>query len=222
MNDTTSPNIIYGLLSIHAVITRGLQVATEKSAAFAQKGFPDAASREGFASYLRCLISVLNVHHEAEDALAFPSFLEIMAAPYEDLTEQHRQMHHLLEKAGVEIESVAKDTDPSGALTRLNQILRGLQEIWHPHIAIEEEHFTVEKFASLLPPEEHRRMNKMFMEHMQQHTGPPSLILPFLLFNLSPEQRRYFAAEMPPEVTGQLVPVVWKQQWAPMQPFLLA
>ena len=29
------------------------------------------------------------------------------------------------------------------------------------------------------------------------------------------------ASRMPPEMMEQLVPVAWKDQWAPMKPFLL-
>ena len=41
----------------------------------------------------------------------------------------------------------------------------------------------------------------------------------------SPERvgadRAYMAGEMPPIISQELVPVVWKDQWAPMKPFLL-
>jgi hypothetical protein len=59
------------------------------------------------------------------------------------------------------------------------------------------------------------------MEHAQQHTVPDYLIVPFLLYNLPPDKRTFFAGEMPPVVTEQLVPVAWKDKWAPMKPFLV-
>ncbi len=54
-----------------------------------------------------------------------------------------------------------------------------------------------------------------------KHSGPDYLVVPFLLYNLSPEDRATMSAEMPPVVTQQLVPVVWKEKWQPMSPFLL-
>jgi hypothetical protein len=171
-------------------------------------------SREGLIGYLRCLVAVRTAHHQAEDTLAFPHFQGMLSAPYELLTEQHRLLHPMLEEAGAAIEQVATDSGASGSVTRLNSVLRKIQELWHPHIAIEEEHFTIEKLAALMPPDDHRRLNRLFLEHMQQHTGPEYLILPFLLYNLSPDQRQFFAG--PPEITGQLVPIVWKEKWAPM------
>jgi hemerythrin-like domain-containing protein len=217
MSNSNSPNVIAGLLSIHAIISRGLKVAVETSAAFVQKGNPDASPREGFITYLRCLASLLGVHHDTEDTLAFPAFRERVEAPYDVLTEQHQLMHLLLEEAKAEVEKAAAEP-----LVRLNFVLCRIEELWRPHIKIEEEHFTIDRFAALMPPQEHVRLNALFLEHAQQSWGPEYLMLPFLLYNLEPDKRSFFAAELPPVVTEQLVPVVWKEKWAPMQPFLLA
>jgi hypothetical protein len=222
MSNLNSPNVITGMLSIHAVVSRGLRVALERNEAFVQHGFPDARSREGFIDYLRCLVSVLNAHHETEDTLAFPSFREKVDAPYDLLTEQHRLLHPMLEQAKTIIEEAAAAPSAAEPLARLNVVLRKIEELWHPHIGIEEEHFTVDRFATLMPPEEHLRLIGRFLEHTRQITGPDYLILPFLLYNLEPRARALFASEMPPIVTEQLVPVVWKEKWEPMQPFLLA
>jgi hypothetical protein len=45
--------------------------------------------------------------------------------------------------------------------------------------------------------------------------------MPFVLYNLPAEERAILAQKMPPIVTQQLLPVDWKEKWAPMQPFLL-
>jgi hypothetical protein len=42
-----------------------------------------------------------------------------------------------------------------------------------------------------------------------------------MLYNLEGADRAHFMAVLPPEITQQLVPVVWKDEWAPMKPFLL-
>ena len=57
--------------------------------------------------------------------------------------------------------------------------------------------------------------------HSQEHTQPASLAIPFLLYNLEGEDRAYMMAVMPPEITQQLVPIVWKDEWAPKKPILL-
>ena len=79
----------------------------------------------------------------------------------------------------------------------------------------------LDRLAAVLPAEEHLRLLALFMEHTRQHAGPEYLLAPFLLYNLEAERRSFFAGGMPAIVTEQLVPVVWKDKWASMQPFLL-
>jgi hypothetical protein len=50
---------------------------------------------------------------------------------------------------------------------------------------------------------------------------PDPVLVPFILYNLSAEDRAIMAQQMPPAVSQELVPIVWKEQWAPMVPFLL-
>ncbi len=221
MSAQGSPNLIEGMLSIHAVITRGLEVAVERSSAFAREQTPGAAGREGLVSYLRCLLSLLIVHHETEDLLAFPLFRKSVEAPYVLMAKQHEELRRLIEQAKKETEAAGAKPAAREPWVALAAILPQIQELWHPHIAVEEEHFTLEGFARLMSPEEHLRLSREFMEHTQKNTGPDYLMVPFLLFNLPPEKRSFFASEMPPVVMQELVPVVWKDKWAPMQPFLL-
>jgi hypothetical protein len=94
--------------------------------------------------------------------------------------------------------------------------------MWHPHIGIEQDYFAPEKVGPLLPPKEHIRLSRLFMEHSRKNSGPDYLVVPFLLYNLAPEERVFFARKMPLIVTRLLVPVIWKKQWAPMRPFLLS
>ena len=51
--------------------------------------------------------------------------------------------------------------------------------------------------------------------------GPHYLVVPFMLYNLEPVPRSMLASRLPSEMTDQLVPVVWKDRWASMKPFLL-
>lgn len=84
-----------------------------------------------------------------------------------------------------------------------------------------EKHFTFTRLESLrIPDEEHAGLLKQIVEHSQKHTGPPYLVLPFMLYNLPPDARALMAAEFPPEVTGHLIPIAWKDKWASMMPFL--
>ena len=93
--------------------------------------------------------------------------------------------------------------------------------MWRPHIQIEEQHFDLKLVGELLPAEEHLRLLKSIAEFSQANSGPPYLTIPFILHNLASEARAVLAKSMPAEVIEQLVPVVWKEQWQSMKPFLL-
>ncbi len=177
--------------------------------------------REGLLSYIRSLVSVLDSHHRLEDELAFPYLKEAFPdGPYELLMGQHLELAPVLAEIKSALDNSAEIPD-SGLFRMLQPLLQKISEFWHPHIRIEEEFLTVEKARAGIALEDHARLGKLFMKHSQQNSGPDFLILPFLLHNLPPDQRSNFAALMPPIVTEQLVPVVWKDKWEPMKPFLL-
>ena len=77
------------MVRVHNAITRGLDVSSERSAAFVQEGYPDAATQEGLVTYVRTLAWVLNAHHLSEDHVAFP-FLrsKLPDAPYDELVAE--------------------------------------------------------------------------------------------------------------------------------------
>jgi hypothetical protein len=223
MAEVNTPNVAFDLLRIHSIITRGLNVTAERSQVLAREGFPDTPARDGFICYGRTLISALHAHHLTENELVFPYLRAKMPdAPYDLLMAQHEEMVHIVDQIKVAIEEVAADPQAAASLTTLSGVLRRAAERWHPHIGIEQDHFAPDKVGPMLAPEEHVRLSRLFAAHGQKHAGPGSLAVPFLLYNLPPEERAIFARQMPFIVTRVLVPFVWKKQWAPMRPFLLS
>ena len=57
MSEAPKPNVGTELVRIHRVITRGLQVSIAYSQSFAAEGYPDAATQEGFATYVASLVT---------------------------------------------------------------------------------------------------------------------------------------------------------------------
>lgn len=222
MSDTHLPNVGADLARIHAVVTRGLAVSIGSCASFCRGGYPDASTRQGFTDYVRSLVAMTHGHHLTEDDLAFPYFRELLPdAPWQALIAQHEEMQVLLDEIGVALGSLAADAEGVEHLPVLLQALQRLQALWHPHIEVEEAHLSVEAGANLVSPEENIRLAQEFAKHSQEHAGPDYLVVPFMLYNLPPEERAAFARQMPAIVTQQLVPMVWKDKWAPMKPFLL-
>ncbi len=216
------PNIGAELLVVHAAISRGMKVAEEHGRKFSQADYPDASMCDGFIRYVRTFISVLHAHHLLEEELAFPRLrARFPDAPYDLLLDQHRSIVGVLNEIGATLEGVAAERRPGESLNELTDALGRIAPLWHPHRQLEEEHFTVEKAQALLSAEEQIELTKLFMEHSQRYATPDYLVLPFMLYNLPPEERSIFARELPPIVADQLVPIVWREKWEPMAPFLL-
>jgi hemerythrin-like domain-containing protein len=214
MSEKTKPNIGQDLQRIHRVITRGLAVAQENCRTFAASGFPDDATREGFWKYCQGLEANAHGHHMTEDDIFFPYLKERMPdTDFDELMAEHQEMHGIL--------ADMRAAREAGSLADLQRALSRMADLWHPHIEKEETAFSPEIAAEVMTVPEHIEMAQKAAAHSQEHAQPAPLAVPFLLYNLEADDRAHFLAVMPPEVTQQLVPVVWKDAWAPMQPFLL-
>ena len=134
---------------------------------------------------------------------------------------QHRELEPVLQQAKAATDEVSAEAQAGAAMARLNSLLGRIVEFWHPHIRIEEDHFSVERVATLIDAKEQETLAKEGMKHSQQHSGPAHLVVPFLLYNLPADKRPVFARWMPPVVTRLLLPIVWRSKWASMRPFLL-
>jgi hemerythrin-like domain-containing protein len=218
----SKPNVASDLVRIHKIITRGLEVAIERSRTFAQEGYPNASTREGFVKFVQALASVIHGHHVTEDDVAFPYFRDkLPEMPFDELTGEHGEMEPILDAIRAAVEGIAAQPGGGPALDELNQALVRMADLWRPHIQKEEAGFRPEAVGALLTVEDQIDLARQFAQHSQEHTGPDYLVVPFMLYNLVPEHRAILSQAMPPMVTQQLVPVVWKDKWEIMKPFLL-
>ena len=72
MSETHQPSLARTLLTIHKVISRGLEVTKSRSRSFAQEGF-EASLRSGFIRYARTFVNLTHAHHDTEDVLISPT-----------------------------------------------------------------------------------------------------------------------------------------------------
>jgi hemerythrin-like domain-containing protein len=221
MPEQNATYISSSLLAIHSIITRGIKVSIESAEEFSRRSFPSTKGREGFINYVRAFASVVNSHHLTEDELAFPYFKDkLPEAPFELLSSQHKQMVPILGEIKSAADLCQEEGEVEMGLLNLGGALTRIDQIWQPHIKVEE-NAIVSKVDTLLPAEEQLRLVKLWSEHSAKHSDPPYLTIPFMLYNLPLEVRQVFGAGMPAEVTQNLVPVVWKEKWESMIPFLL-
>jgi hemerythrin-like domain-containing protein len=216
MNQQAGPNIATVMLTFHQIINRGLAVSLEN----AREGAP-TLDRAGFSDYIHSLASVLHAHHLIEDELAFPYLRKVLPGPpYDKLSSDHKVMESIIEE--LENSNERWRSGAEDAIGEISSALQRLSDLWHPHIAIEEKEIYVpDKLEELIEPEEQIRLIKESSELGMKNMGPIFLVVPFMLYDLEPGPRSQLAAGMPAEVIDRLVPVTWKDQWAPMKPFLL-
>lgn len=207
--------------NIHDIITRGLKISIDTVGEFSTRGFKQPGEREGYVNYVQALVAVLNAHHLTEDEVAFPYFRALLPkAPFTALSQTHQVVVHIMSEIEVSVKKIEDSGQLDSAIGSLKDALLRLDDLWHPHIRIETNEF-INKADDLVPVEERLRLVGIFTEYGQKYAGPPYLVIPFMLFNLPVEQRKIFSQKIPAEILQNLVPVVWKEKWQSMKPFLL-
>lgn len=215
------PDLAQDFILIHRVITRSLGVGINKGEEYIKTGFPTPELKRGFIDYLQTLAVVVKAHHTGEDDVVFPALKpKVTGAPYLQMALAHKEISSLLENLKTGFGQMTDSNNPEN-LTYLIDRLQKLSFIWAPHIRMEEFHFSKSALAAALSLEEQGRISGAWGKHSQEHAEPASMALPFVLYNLTPADRAEMAGGMPIMVAEELVPKTWKDQWAPMKPFLL-
>lgn len=214
MSEPKTPTIAGDLNRIHLVITRALDILIEQSS------ISDSVST-GSIDYLESFVSLLHSHHMVEDELIFPYLkTKITDAPFDLMEAQHQQMLPVLDEIEFQLTAI-KNNLPQAAnlLPGLNRQLIKLRDIWQTHSQTEEQYINETTLSAIDLAEQHERCLE-FAEYSQKHIHPDYLVVPFILYNLPPEDRAVMSQIFPPIVTEQLIPIDWRDKWSPMLPFL--
>jgi hemerythrin-like domain-containing protein len=210
------------IIRFHRIITRSLEIVIQNVNKYLETGSIKETEREGFLKYIQSFSTVMDAHHVLENEKIFPYFKnKLPDAPYERLMTQHEWVKTALSKIGEGINNLKSNVDELDSLNSIKTGLKLIDKIWHPHIRIEEEQIYGRVGSLNLGLEETKRLREEFSQFFEEHAEPASLVVPFLLYNLSEEDRAIQSQLIPEIVTKQLVEKDWKDEWAPMQPFLL-
>jgi hypothetical protein len=222
MNEFHKPDVASDMARIHMVFTRATKVAIQQCEQYSMTGISNECTALGFISYIKAFHSLLHAHHMTEDELVFPYFRpHIPDAPYDILSADHLRVGVSLESIASTIEEITLIPEQPENYNQLASPIIEIDKIWYPHISIEESWFNQERISACFTDEEQENIGREFAFHSQKLSGPDFLVMPFMLYNLPSEKRALLARTFPPIVTEQLVPIVWKEKWAPMQPYLL-
>jgi hypothetical protein len=151
-----------------------------------------------------------HAHHDGEEVLIFPFAKEKMPdTSFDLLIGQHREIAALLDEMGAAIDEAEKNP-ATESVSRISRLGAQIGETWQTHIREEETIFSAERVNAVVTPDEQGKIMQQAAQHGMAHAGPDYLAAPFLLHNLEPEDRAFMAGEMPPIISQELVPVVWK------------
>jgi hemerythrin-like domain-containing protein len=208
--------VVGGLLRIHKIVSRALNVSIRKCDEYFQKQGIPPGEAAGFLMYVRTLKWITHAHHLSEDEIAFPYFRDKLEAPYNRLGEDHQALARIL----VSLDKCLSEIS-SGGVGKLRELLGEFDKLWGPHIRIEEDKFTAEKLNPVVGMQEQADLYARLDEHGRKNAGPGPLALPFMFYNLEGTDREAFLMPLPWIVKKVLVPIVWRGKWKPMSPFLL-
>jgi hemerythrin-like domain-containing protein len=210
-----------GLLRIHKVITRGLEVGLREGRQYLDKGFSQPQQLTGYSYYVHSLAAVLKAHHTSEDMVVFPEVRKVLPmAPYERLASDHQMIEKNLTPLFQAVADLSGET-PEKSVKLIVDALEKISAVWYLHIQIEESNFSEAAINSAFTLGEQMRISEAASKLSQEYATPPFWVIPFTLFNLEPEERKMMMALLPATMMDELVLKAWKDQWSPMKPFLL-
>ena len=108
---------------------------------------------------------------------------------------EHKEIKSALMEIHNGINDLRSEKDEVKPFKQIKSGLSQIDVIWHPHIQIEEAQLYKQVGSLKINSKEMIRIIKEVSEFFQAHTGPPYLIVPFALFNLSPEDRAILAKD---------------------------
>ena len=213
MSNENQPNIGEDYILFHKVMTRGLAVSLQNINEFLLIGALKKLNREGFLKYVQSFSSILHGHHLVENEKIFPYFMDkLPEVPYKRLISEHNIFKGGLQEINTGLDHLKSENDESKSLKLLKSGFGKIDQIWHPHIQIENTQLYGRVGSLNIDLEEMIRIQKEYGEFFQEHTDPAYLVVPFVLYNLSPEDRAIVTKGFPEMVTKQLVPIEWKDK----------
>lgn len=220
-SENTISELTAGLVRIHKVLTRAIDVIDKRSNHYAGNGFGSNSEKVGFITYSNSFVTLFLSHHNGEEKIAFPYMKEKgSTADFDILCAQHLQMHAEVEKLKTSLQGIESGFETE-SLKEISAVIGKIKYLWENHICDEEKTFSTQGILSLMSEKEDADLSKQLAEHGRDNGGPGPLLIPFILYNLEGEDRKIMASHFPSVVVGLLVPYIWKKKWAPMKPLLI-
>jgi hypothetical protein len=209
-------------LTFHKIISRGVDIPSDRIDLFNQEDYPDEQTREGYLNYVEALAVLLDSHHKTEDDIAFPYFQDTLPdTHFIWLHQDHDLITGFLEEGAPILDHLKNSEQVKQNFGMLKQVLLKIEDRWSQHIELEEEEF-VEIIDALSTNEERSQLFTQFGDYNQELLNPHQLTIPFMLYNLEPQDRIIIINTHPNDWFIHIDNSEWETKWQSMKPFLLS
>jgi hypothetical protein len=214
-------NLAHYFLAVHKLISRGVDISIAHVEEFIEDGFSDKQLLVGYLNYVHALIVLFDSHHKTEDDIAFPFFREALPnTHFAWLFEDHNLITGFIEELQPILESLNKREQVQIDLVRCKQVLLKISDRWYGHIGLEEEEF-INLIDDLISNEERAHLFTQFGNYNFKLLEPHHLSIPFMLYNLEPQDQQHILSAYPQEWFADLDTPGCREKWESMIPFLL-
>jgi len=222
LSEKYQPDLGEDYIKLHKVMTRGISVSLENINKFLKIGALEKLSRQGFLNYVQSFSWVLHGHHMVEDEKIFPYFKDkLPEVPYNHLIKEHKIFNQGLKEINSATNNLKSNNDELQSIKLLKSGFDKLDNIWDNHIQIENSQLYGKMRGLNMDPEDMLKIENESRAFFQDHSGPGYMVIPFVLFNLSLDDRKVITQGFPDVVTSKLLFGDWKDKWISMQPFML-
>jgi hemerythrin-like domain-containing protein len=222
VSNKNKPDLGEDYIRLHKVMTRGIEVSLSYIDKYLSEGAVDKLNRDGFLTYVQSFSSVLHGHHMVEDEKIFPYFKDkLPEVPYPQLINEHKIFNQGLHEINTAVEHLTSESNELESLSLLKSGFDKLDKIWGNHIQIENSKLYGRIRSLNMDPEMMLNIENESRGFFQDHSGPAYLVIPFVLFNLSSEDRKILTQGFPDVVTKDLLFGEWKDKWISMEPYFI-
>jgi hemerythrin-like domain-containing protein len=208
-------------LAVHKMISRGVDISISHVDGFIKDGFPNEMICDGYLNYIQALTVLFDSHHKTEDDIAFPYFREALPKThFEWLLEDHGLITGFIEELHPILDALHKREQVDISLVLCKDVLLKISDRWYGHIGLEEEEF-IDLIDSLSTNEERFHLFTQFGDYNVKLLEPHYLSIPFMLYNLEPQDQQQIFTAYPKAWFADLETPQWRSKWESMIPFLL-
>jgi len=202
--------MIQSVLRIHDALRRSLD-----SIVRASDGPVPEGDRAGLAEFCSRFTRFLHVHHDSEEEILFPKFVEVATRAgqpaFASEVTSWRHDHEKLLGSLAAFDKATAEFRAGGSLATLHRTASEVRDILYPHLQSEQTVLDQKGLAKLLHADEVLALDVASAKHGERAGGPPVLLM--LVHALTAEEQKAQFGGMPWIVRRLLLKRIWARSF---------